>query len=234
LPAQEVPANYDTKKYSWDTYRGATTHSTSARRWVRHCRRVDNSSHDQFKVAVDHQRYGLHFYLDYDHFSIDPVTMSFNPEQFRELIVNVLKYLEPEIPYSDTAVELLMLTAATESNLGQYLRQVRGPARGVFQMEPRTEQDIWNNYLVYNEMLKNKIEGLLFIYNHADKGFPDMIGNLPYQIAMARVYYWRVPHPLPNSNPVALATYWKQHYNTHLGAGTINKAKEKYKEYTRG
>lgn len=46
-------------------------------------------------------------------------------------------------------VELLLLTCAAESAMGKYIMQVGGPARGIFQMEPNTEKDIWENWLKY-------------------------------------------------------------------------------------
>ena len=51
-----------------------------------------------------------------DHGSPDIV----DKDQLRELIVDVLEYLEPEIPFSDAAGELLMLTAAQESHSVSY------------------------------------------------------------------------------------------------------------------
>lgn len=57
-------------------------------------------------------------------------------KQLRELVTHVLKKYDL---YSADAVELLMLTAATESNLGCYIKQVGGgPALGIFQCEPNT------------------------------------------------------------------------------------------------
>jgi hypothetical protein len=42
------------------------------------------------------------------------------------------------IPVTITAADLLMATAAVETALGTYLLQIKGPARGVFQVEPAT------------------------------------------------------------------------------------------------
>jgi hypothetical protein len=146
--------------------------------------------------------------------------------QLKGLIVRVLKDMEPEVPYSDTAVNLLMLTAAVESNLGTYLEQVRGPAQGIFQMEPNTEYDIWKNYLTYKPQLKDKING----YRAEDTklGSEELKWNFVYAIAMARIKYLRSSHPLPPNNKEALATYWKLVYNTPLGKGTVEKAVKKY------
>lgn len=62
-----------------------------------------------------------------------------NYNQFKEhVVVPVLKYLEPEIPYSESAVNLLLMTAAHESRGGTYLKQINGPALGVYQMDQLT------------------------------------------------------------------------------------------------
>jgi hypothetical protein len=60
--------------------------------------------------------------------------MSIHPGQLRSLIEETLRALEPEVPYSEPAVELLMMTAAAESALGRYIKQIGGPARGIFQI----------------------------------------------------------------------------------------------------
>jgi len=57
-------------------------------------------------------------------------------EHLREMIQFVLKNYDL---YSRDAEELLMLTAACESNLGHYFKQLgNGPALGIFQVEPAT------------------------------------------------------------------------------------------------
>lgn len=166
--------------------------------------------------------------------------MSFYADQFRELIRDTLRTLEPEIPYSENAVELLMLTAAAETNLGEYLKQVIGPAQGVFQIEPMTYHDIYVNFLVYKEDLLAKVNTFHSVGNHYEL---DVAGNLPMQIVYARVFYWRIPKALPeiaykrgytdltNQSIRNLANYWKQFFNTHLGKGTVEKAITKYRRY---
>ena len=57
-------------------------------------------------------------------------------EHLREMIQFVLMKYDL---YSRNAEELLMLTAACESNLGHYFKQLGGgPALGIFQVEPAT------------------------------------------------------------------------------------------------
>ena len=66
-----------------------------------------------------------------------------NKVTLRNLITSVLKELNL---HSDNAVNLLMGTAAQESHLGKYRKQIGGgPALGIFQMEPATFNDIVNN-----------------------------------------------------------------------------------------
>ena len=147
-----------------------------------------------------------------------------NPNQLRELITAVLVELDL---YSANACELLMLTAAQESHLGHYIKQVgNGPAKGIFQMEPSTEKDIWKNYLKYKPDLAKRVGAML---GEADWEHLQLTGNLLYQIAMARVHYYRRPEALPDRlNIVGMAQYWKAHYNTHLGRGTIAEAIKNY------
>jgi hypothetical protein len=141
----------------------------------------------------------------------------YNKTQLRDLITRVLK--EANL-YSESAVELLMLTAACESKLGTYLRQVRGPAMGAFQMEPFTHDDIWKTH--GNKLSALEIDG------DSDK----LEYDLKYAILMSRMHYLRIPAPLPEAHDVdGLAQYWKKYYNTHLGKGTVAKAKSMYERY---
>jgi hypothetical protein len=150
-------------------------------------------------------------------------SVAFNKEQFRELIEEVLR--EADL-YSASAVELLMLTCATESNFGTYIKQVRGPALGVFQMEPNTEKDIWKHYLEYRDATEATVK------RYDTVAEDDLAWNLGYMIIMARVHYLRVKEPLPPADDLnALAYYWKKYYNTFRGKGTVKKAVNKYKEF---
>lgn len=149
--------------------------------------------------------------------------------ELRQLVQATLRSLEPEIPYSEEAVELLMMTAATESNLGTYWEQAKGPALGVFQMEPNTHNDIWENYLKYKKDLAEKINTLTWFEGGTEED--ELHHNLVYQIIMARVLYKRVPAPMPKMNDLWLAAYYKKWYNTPLGKGTVQKAIEKYNKY---
>jgi hypothetical protein len=162
--------------------------------------------------------------------------MSFDPKQFRELVVRpTLQYLDPEIPYSKEAEDLLCMTAAHESKLGTYLKQINGPAMGCYQMEPATHQDIHDNYLRHQPKIDQKVFDMV----DGTSGTPlsvSVVYNLMYATAMARVHYYRVPEAIPKERDCAvssdylwaLADYAKRHYNTYLGKA---KSEDYYKSY---
>jgi hypothetical protein len=88
-------------------------------------------------------------------------------------------------------------------------------------MEPATHDDCWSNYLNYRPELAEKLK---FIAGAQKPTADHMIGNLWYGCAMARIRYVRAPRAMPSNNPLMLTQYWKQYYNTALGAGTIDQA----------
>lgn len=121
--------------------------------------------------------------------------------------------------YSRAAEQLVIGTALTESSL-MFLQQIgRGPARGLFQMEPATHDDIWQRYLSKKLDLLNDLKSLLI----RDMDLHDQLrGNLFYAAAMCRIHYMRFKEPLPQANDWAgMAAYWKKYYNTPAGAGTV-------------
>lgn len=137
--------------------------------------------------------------------------------------------------YSPEAEELLCATCANESHLGQYRRQTNGPALGIFQMEPATHDDIWQNYLKYHADLGAKISNLVasgtpFI-PHAEA----LVTNDEYAIAMARVQYLRAKGSLPGiHNLQDIWDYYKAHYNTPAGKADIQTFYACYKKYVGG
>jgi hypothetical protein len=155
--------------------------------------------------------------------------MSINTTQLKRLIWNTLDDLEActGIPSDDRAVNLLLLTAAQESHMGTYIEQVGGPALGIFQMEPNTHDDIYANFVKYKDTLGDYLK-----YTFKDCTAERLRYDLRYQIVMARLHYYRVPEALPDADDDwGLAHYWKDHYNTHLGAGTPKVAHFNYMKY---
>lgn len=128
--------------------------------------------------------------------------------------------------YSDSAVNLLLGTCAQESKMGTYLKQINGPAFGIYQIEPNTHDDLWDNYLKYRPELAGKVLGIDSRDNN------NLIVNLSYATAIARIHYLRAPDPFPEPNNIeGLARYYKKHYNTYEGKGTVEEFIKNYNRY---
>lgn len=143
--------------------------------------------------------------------------MAYNRPQFETLIVRTLVDIKA---FSRPAVVLLLGTAAVESDFGTYLWQKgRGPAQGAFQMEPATFHDIVaRRNGRYPELLTYQPE--------------EMAWNLRLAIIMARLKYLDCPAALPDADDIeAQAAYWKQWYNSPLGAGKPEHYIEKFKQF---
>jgi hypothetical protein len=154
-------------------------------------------------------------------------------QQFRELIIKPT--LEHMGLYSRSAENLLVGTALVESRL-EYLKQLRGgPALSVYQIEPTTHDDIWRSFLTFSPHLRDKtVELLSHRATMREDKCSDLVGNLPYSTAIARLVYYRIPRALPESTDIpGLAQYWKKHYNTYLGKGDPLSFVEIYETYAR-
>jgi len=136
-----------------------------------------------------------------------------------EFLTTVIRPTLIEIGLQSTAAEQLLLgTAMQESELVHRRQLGNGPARGFFQMEPATHNDIWENFLKFKKDLAKKVTNLMSSPT-ADK-IEQLETNDRYACAMARVHYLRAKGALPAANDIkGMANYWKQHYNTPLGAG---------------
>lgn len=116
------------------------------------------------------------------------------------------------------ALNLVTGTALAESAASDLL-QTNGPALGLWQMEPATEQDIWTNFLAFNPTIAARVQSVLAPHPTT----PQLVWNLAYGAAMCRLKYWRSPEALATYNDATgLATNWKMIYNTSLGAGAVD------------
>jgi len=140
----------------------------------------------------------------------------------REIVAPALKHIQL---WSPAAEELLLGTAAVESRMGTYLRQVGGgPALGIWQVEPATHADTWINWLQYRqpvgEVLLDLVPPLYRNFGETIAVDPQALVACPmYCCAIARIKYRRSPEPLPAAGDWAgLELYHKRHYNSILGA----------------
>lgn len=119
---------------------------------------------------------------------------------------------------SQAAEELLLGTAAHESGF-HYLAQIRGPAQGLYQIEPATCVDIFKNYLPHSarHALLDRVNSLLAAKPTINE---QLASNLAFATAMARLVYWRSPVALAAAGDIAgHARVWKRVFNTVHGKG---------------
>lgn len=153
-----------------------------------------------------------------------------NAQQLLDHIITpTLKYMGGNY-CTDNARMLLLATAAIESKCGYYIKQVGGPALGIWQMEPATHDDIWKNC----DKLRAPADGrgcvLAYLLGKFDV-LPDngLIVSPMYACAMARLKYSMDAEPLPDhNNLMAMYVYYKRIYNTPLGASTYAKFEAAY------
>lgn len=154
-----------------------------------------------------------------------------NAAQLREFIIKPA--LHDLMLDSPEAEELLIFTCANESLGGTYLKQVKGPALGIYQMEPATYNDLWHNYIHNKSSLM-----MMLLSNFGVNYMPDeqrLIYDLRFATAMTRIFYNRVPEALPPANDVnAIWDYYKKYYNTANGAAQKNEAISNYHKFTLG
>ena len=147
--------------------------------------------------------------------------MSFDRIEFRGF---VKRTIEHECPawLSESAVELLLGTCAVESDFGEFRRQVGGPARGVFQMEPETFYWVRNYCRAEVPIL-------------AGRDVIDLETDDELAVVAARARYRVIPVALPPADNLwALALYWKFGYNTISGKGKPANFMTKYNLYVMG
>ena len=145
-------------------------------------------------------------------------------EHVRRVITATLAHLGVK-PQEQAAWEkLLLLTAATESDMGRILRQIRGPARGIFQVEPNTEKYVLWWFKTFDPTVYEKIKNLRC---PAKLDIAELEGNLPYAVAIAwGTYAVRKVNPVGKSLQ-EMAEMYKRHYNTPKGKASVKGALQK-------
>ena len=146
-----------------------------------------------------------------------------NAQQLLDIIIRPTLELMGGNYNSKDAQMLLLATAAIESNCGHYIKQMSGPAVGIWQMEPETACDIWGNCDALKGCGMVDVMDSLSLSGEKDASY-NLLFSPRYACAMARLKYSMDTEPLPVFNDgSALYDYYKRVYNTHLGASTLSK-----------
>jgi hypothetical protein len=154
-----------------------------------------------------------------------------NKNEVRQLIQSACKELnfDGHILDAHEAIEILMGTWATESEGGKYVKQLNGgPARGIFQCEKPTFIDIINRCrLVHRSILAQTAN---FSESISPNDFRLLEFNHKLAVQVARLKYYLSPGTIP-LDLEGQAHYYKQYYNTPLGAATVEGYIRKYHQY---
>ncbi len=143
-----------------------------------------------------------------------------NPKQLFNAIEHILKQHNV---YSKNMQVLLFYTIAIESKNGRYIQQLAGgKARGIYQIEPATEQTIirsmHNNKVFYN--IRQRAENT-----------NSCLYDIEYQTILAYWnYYRRLEHANFAINHDEIFQIYKKYWNTHLGKTTKEFANARIKE----
>lgn len=126
------------------------------------------------------------------------------------------------LPQNESVVRLLLMIAAHESGGFTYCKQKGGPALGLFQMEPATF-DFVMGYI--------KRTGK-FPAVSLNTPLERLVIDVEFAAAMARVYLWTFPEPLPEPDDLeGLAQYAKKYWNTDQGAASAEKYLNDFKQH---
>lgn len=157
-----------------------------------------------------------------------PLFCMINQHHFREYVVKPV-LIDAKL-YSRNIEELLIATMAHESLGGYYLKQINGLALGVYQIEPATYYDLWENYLKYRPEFKLTVYEA---FNVNSMPSPNrLISDLTFSTLIARLIYLRAPQPLPDYQDLeGIWEYYKRYWNTEKGKATKDEFMKNYREY---
>lgn len=135
------------------------------------------------------------------------------PKQAYEMATDVVKVLGG----GENARLLLLETAMQETQLGRYRDPTKdGAGRGITQFDKIPTDDIINRAKNSEVELIREAFGIdIHLVEHDDLDFAPLVCFI-----LTRLKYKRIPEPIP-STVEGRAEYWKEHYNTVLGKGTV-------------
>lgn len=136
------------------------------------------------------------------------------------VVVPALSALSPAIPDTVAGRALVLGTGLVESSYNALVQHTSsgaaGVAKGFWQIEPATFNDVMTNFLPYRTPLMLKLTALI---GRQPVGLAERVEtDLLLGAAMCRIIYFRAKEPLPAPTALGLAQYHKRVYNTSLGA----------------
>lgn len=121
--------------------------------------------------------------------------------------------------WSRSVENIIVATGIVESNLDALVQGGGGPAKGVFQIEPRTYADVISYIKRDPEKIKTICQACNLVSLPEDVNA--VIWNLRFAVLITRMFYYRIVDALPKSeNAQEMYQYYKKFYNSAAGAAT--------------
>ena len=133
-------------------------------------------------------------------------------DELRQLVIRpTLKQLRA---WSQGMENLLLGTAAQESQLGFHLKQGRRHGLGIYQIQPHTHREIWDEYLINHPTLASKVRGLASQRDFLDHPHSELATNLRYATAIAWLIYRSAKvYKVDETDVTNMARLWRQYFH---------------------
>ena len=131
--------------------------------------------------------------------------------------------------WSQEIENLILATGVVESNLNMLVQVGGGPARGVFQIEKIS----FNDVISYIKRDSQKVKAICQAcgFSALPEDVNTVIWNLRFAVLITRMFYYRIPDALPTSeNALEAYRYYKNFYNSYHGAATEEKCLPAFKK----
>lgn len=140
--------------------------------------------------------------------------MGISPKELKNYVIRPT--LESLGDYSPAAVNLLLGTAACESELGFHIQQGSGLrfGIGIYRIRATTHEYLWDNFLALQPELASKVRGLASQQGFLSQPNAELATNLSYSTAIAWLLYKQAGIKIPTkaNNTKLLATCWTDYY----------------------
>ena len=114
-----------------------------------------------------------------------------------------------------TAVEMIIETAIAETGLGQIEDKTNGAGIGLTQFDEKPLNDIRDRSIKLRPKILKELGVDISLVEWDDLRYNDFLALL-----FTRLHYWLKGDPIP-ATIEERAKYWKLHYNTSFGKGTV-------------
>lgn len=126
---------------------------------------------------------------------------------------------------NNTAVEMIIETAVAETGLGQIEDKTTGAGMGLTQFDKFPFDDIKKRNMRLRPKILKELGVDIALVEWDDLRYNDFLALL-----FTRLHYWLKGDPIPKTIEER-ARYWKLHYNTSAGKGTVEHYLEMNKRY---